>query len=650
MKKMLSRDRKDNFSTNNLQGPLGEDTKIYILTKQNSVSSAIDHIFLYANTFDDPDSLINKLVADYEKKGNQLNYVVFIDFAITETKDGNIAQKIIHTILHNPKLKIGKNKISILMITDSESSIKTTLQTDATGYVCKPILKEDWIHRVKMYVKMGIFESNETLREKLLPERRESIQDSQISELECQWEDLRKQKILVEWKLNLLRGQKEGGNIQVSSDLKKLQGKMGQMQKEGKLDKKLEIIFNSVNELNQNDLDPSNINRIVSDFENNLKLSGISVDPRETFVESIKNVDVTVKDWLVSNYSNASFDDIYSDISNEKETKYKRRNSLFINVENTDMELTLQLVNWDFNIFEYSENPFMLNKILFNLFSSWGFFEMFHIPENVFFNFIQKVRENYNDNPYHNFLHAIDVLQTVHCILTNTNIINHLRWIDVFGLYISALCHDLDHGGKNNMFHMQTKSNLALFYNDISILENHHAAKTFEILMEKESNITVGLDEKEYTELRQTIINSILGTDMSFHAQFVGDLKNKLTNTFPSEPIKREDQLFIMKLILHAADISNPSKAFYVSSNWTNRLVEEFSKQGDTEKELGMQVNPMMDRSKLKKGYTMTKGFIEFVVQPYFVLLAQLMPELSFVVKNLEENKEVFKQLEENDK
>ena len=105
-----------------------------------------------------------------------------------------------------------------------------------------------------------------------------------------------------------------------------------------------------------------------------------------------------------------------------------------------------------------------------------------------------------------------------------------------------------------------------------------------------------------------------------------------------------------MKLILHAADISNPSKTFYLSSSWTSRLVEEFGNQGDTEKELGMQVNPMMNRENLKKGYSMTKSFIEFVVHPYFVLLAQLIPELKFTLKYLEENKDVWKQLEENDK
>ena len=39
--------------------------------------------------------------------------------------------------------------------------------------------------------------------------------------------------------------------------------------------------------------------------------------------------------------------------------------------------------------------------------------------------------------------------------------------------------HDIGHKGTNNSFLVQTGDCLAIIYNDISVLENMHSAKTF---------------------------------------------------------------------------------------------------------------------------------------------------------------------------
>ncbi len=78
---------------------------------------------------------------------------------------------------------------------------------------------------------------------------------------------------------------------------------------------------------------------------------------------------------------------------------------------------------------------------------------------------------------------------------------------------------------------------------------------------------------------------------------------------------EEKNRLFIMELVLHCADISNPLKPFNVSLVWSDLVIEEFCRQGDQEVELGLEISPMCDRGQIHV-CNMQMGFIEFVVAP----------------------------------
>ena len=48
--------------------------------------------------------------------------------------------------------------------------------------------------------------------------------------------------------------------------------------------------------------------------------------------------------------------------------------------------------------------------------------------------------------------------------------------------------------------------------------------------------------------------------------------------------------------MLHCADLTNPTKPFEIYKGWTFGVMEEFFKQGDREKEPGIEVSAMCDR------------------------------------------------------
>ena len=68
-------------------------------------------------------------------------------------------------------------------------------------------------------------------------------------------------------------------------------------------------------------------------------------------------------------------------------------------------------------------------------------------------------------------------------------------------------------------------SELALMYNDESVLENHHLAVAFKLLQEENCDIFVNLSKKQRQTLRKMVIDMVLATDMSKHMSLLADLK-----------------------------------------------------------------------------------------------------------------------------
>ena len=48
--------------------------------------------------------------------------------------------------------------------------------------------------------------------------------------------------------------------------------------------------------------------------------------------------------------------------------------------------------------------------------------------------------------------------------------------------------------------------------------------------------------------------------------------------------------------MVHCADLSNPTKPLELYRQWLIRIMEEFHRQGDLEREKGMDISPMCDR------------------------------------------------------
>ena len=92
-------------------------------------------------------------------------------------------------------------------------------------------------------------------------------------------------------------------------------------------------------------------------------------------------------------------------------------------------------------------------------------------------------------------------------------------------LLTSCICHDLDHPGYNNIYQINARTELALRYNDISPLENHHCSVAFRVLESKDCNIFHSLPPETFRLVREGIIRCILATDMARHNEILTQFK-----------------------------------------------------------------------------------------------------------------------------
>ena len=268
-------------------------------------------------------------------------------------------------------------------------------------------------------------------------------------------------------------------------------------------------------------------------------------------------------------------------------------------------------------------------------------------------NFLVKVVDSYSRQNaiYHNDLHAADVMQTLFTMIMRGDLQAKMKLgdLDKFAMLVGAICHDLKHTGQNNTFHINTRSKIAMRYNDISVLENFHIAQTFKLLSQDQYNILKHFKPEEYRILRRRMIEGIISTDMANHQKVLSATKAKIetykinkganfTKIFDVETAKLFDaQQCILNMCLHTADISNPAKPSKISEGWTAKVYEEFFRQGDMEKKLNMQVSLMCDRETTSINKAMI-GFINFVVKPTIDILVNLIPEVSEYGDNIRGN------------
>ncbi|OXB80511.1 UNVERIFIED_CONTAM: hypothetical protein H355_016301 [Colinus virginianus] len=323
--------------------------------------------------------------------------------------------------------------------------------------------------------------------------------------------------------------------------------------------------------------------------------------------------------------------------------------------------------NWNFQIFDLvqemgEQSGRILSQVTYTLFQDTGLFEIFKIPVKEFMNYFCALENGYRDIPYHNRIHATDVLHAVwylttrpipgfqqihneHVLATDVDeavgavpdqvsyisskscsvtddsygcLASNIPALELMALYVAAAMHDYDHPGRTNAFLVATNAPQAVLYNDRSVLENHHAASAWNLFLSRpEYNFLSNLDHVEFKRFRFLVIEAILATDLKKHFDFLAEFNSK-ANDIDSHGIEwsnENDRLLVCQICIKLADINGPAKVRDLHLKWTEGIVNEFYEQGDEEASLGLPISPFMDRSSPQLA-KLQESFITHIVGP----------------------------------
>ncbi|KAF5301198.1 hypothetical protein FQR65_LT08932 [Abscondita terminalis] len=312
-----------------------------------------------------------------------------------------------------------------------------------------------------------------------------------------------------------------------------------------------------------------------------------------------------------------------------------------------------EIDRWGVDMFRVQElsNGRPLTCVAYTTFTSRDLLKQLMIPQKTFITFMMTLEDHYvKDNPFHNSLHAADVTQSTHVLLNTPALESVFTPLEITAALFAACVHDVDHPGLTNQFLINSSSELALMYNDESVLENHHLAVAFKLLQNEGCDIFCNMSKKQRQTLRKMVIDMVLSTDMSKHMSLLADLKTMVeTKKVAGSGVllldNYTDRIQVLENLVHCADLSNPTKPLPIYRRWVDLLMEEFFLQGDREREAKMEISPMCDRHSATIEKTQV-GFIDYIVHPLWETWADLVhPDAQDILDTLEENRDWYQSM-----
>ncbi|KAH7097747.1 hypothetical protein BKA62DRAFT_773988 [Auriculariales sp. MPI-PUGE-AT-0066] len=274
-------------------------------------------------------------------------------------------------------------------------------------------------------------------------------------------------------------------------------------------------------------------------------------------------------------------------------------------------------------------------------------------------------------NQYHNFRHALDVLQSTFTFLTRVGLVptmqqvhklRHgeywtrkasstsnllhatLRNVDIFVLYLVAIGHDVGHPGLSNMFLKNADTPLSTLYNGDSPLERMHIFFLTQLMRRHGMGglLVAGGTGVTASESRHLLIETLLVTDLRVHFDWMGRFGRLRDPALVANIVEHERRVLLCQGLLKGADISNPLRPPHLSEHWSDVLHEEWTSQAGLEIYLDQPVSMAAAAGDDRRKADAQIGFIDTFVGPLFKVLSDVIPEMQEFATCCSHNKQLW--------
>ncbi|KAI6175062.1 Phosphodiesterase [Aphelenchoides bicaudatus] len=275
-------------------------------------------------------------------------------------------------------------------------------------------------------------------------------------------------------------------------------------------------------------------------------------------------------------------------------------------VQQRDYVPELDYFEFNGNRLSELEKPLYAVYMFRTLFGSYIRFE----PDDLI-RFTLTVRKNYRKVPYHNWTH--DSQNKKFVFLRQTKIYEPLECL---ALFVAAICHDLDHRGKNNAYMKTMSTPLAAIYST-SVMEHHHFNQTVTILQQDGHNILRSLKSDDYKKVLSLVKHCILATDLALFFPNRAQLSSFVESGDFSWTNATHRSLS-QAILMTSCDLIATAKPWQIQTETV---------KGDAEKINGREPIPMMDRDKANELPQMQVGFMKGICIPCYEAISKIMPE-----------------------
>eukprot|EP00899_Mesostigma_viride_P009377 jgi/Mesvir1/18440/Mv14301-RA.1 len=312
-----------------------------------------------------------------------------------------------------------------------------------------------------------------------------------------------------------------------------------------------------------------------------------------------------------------------------------------------EMRVALERVGeWNFDTWSFASvsggRPIMWMGL--ELYRRAGSMRAFHLPMERLVPFLAKLDEGMPGNGYHNSTHIADVANSLYHLIKYSGLAAYLSRLDILAAITAALVHDFRHPGLNNDFVVKAADELALRYNDRTVLENFHVAEAFLLMTDDNLNFLGALNAEDYKYARNVIIELVLGSDLKRHFELVEAFKKRAKDKeSPLSKSNEGDRLLLMQVALKVADIGHAAKKLAIHKKWTDAITEEFYLQGDKERAAGFKVSPFMDRENNNLAKSQL-GFFSFIALPLFEAWVVTFPSSKEILEEMLANIKYWEQ------